>query len=89
MSDVNPTEIVEARKELEAALQRYVRATRDLDNMFVQDYVLVVASESMEPGHENITYFNHINRVAMPIYAVQGLLLSAAGYYQRASDRNG
>ena len=56
--------------------------------MFVQDYVIIAASESMEPGHENVTYCNNISRLAMPIYSVLGLLESARGYYRKASGAN-
>jgi len=83
MTDIQ--EVLKARRELEIALQNYVQTTRDLPNMFIQDYVIICASESMEPGHENVTYFNNINRPAMAIYSVLGLLDSARGYYRRAS----
>lgn len=75
-----------ARKQLEEALQEYVRLSRDgVDNVFVQDYVIAVASESMMPGYENVTLFNHLNRPAMPLYGVLGLLESARGYYRKAA----
>jgi hypothetical protein len=86
MTDIQ--EVAKKRAVLEAALQDYIRSTRDLPNMFVQDYVIIAASESMEPGHENVTYFNNINRLAMPIYSVLGLLESARGYYRKASGAN-
>lgn len=82
-------EVAKARRELEEALQTYVRTTRDLPNMFVQDYVIIVASESMEPGHENITYFNHMNRQAMPLYGVVGLLDSGIKYYRESGTTRG
>jgi len=77
-------ELREARQKLEAALQDYIRLTReDVGNVFVQDYVLAVASESMDPGYENTTLFNHLNRPSMALYSVIGLLESAKGYYTR------
>jgi hypothetical protein len=79
-----PEEIREVRQKLEAALQDYVRLTReDVGNVFVQDYVIAVASESMDPGYENTTLFNHLNRPSMALYSVVGLLDSATGYYKR------
>jgi len=79
-----PEEIREVRQKLETALQDYVRLTReDVGNVFVQDYVIAVASESMDPGYENVTLFNHLNRPSMALYSVVGLLESAKGYYTR------
>lgn len=78
-------ELLKARVELEQALQNYIRLTRDdVGNMFVQDYVIACASESMDEGHSNITYFNHMNRIAMPIYSVVGLLGACTDYYRKA-----
>jgi hypothetical protein len=82
-------EVAKARHTLEQALQEYVRLTRDLPNVFIQDYVILTASESMEPGHENITYLNHLNRMGMPIYSVVGLLESGKTYYAAMSKANG
>jgi hypothetical protein len=79
-----PEEVRGAREKLEAALQDYIRLTRDdVGNVFVQDYVIAVASESMDPGFENTTLFNHLNRPSMALYSVIGLLESAKGYYTR------
>lgn len=84
-----PAELLAARVKLEQALQDYVRLTRDdVGNVFVQDYVIAVASESMDEGHSNVTYFNHMNRIAMPIYAVVGLLDNCLGYYREAGNRH-
>lgn len=81
----NPKELLEARVKLEQALQDYIRLTRDdVGNMFVQDYVIAVASESMDEGQSNVTYFNHLNRIAMPVYSVVGLLDNCLMYYRRA-----
>lgn len=78
-------EIYEARRNLEAALQAYVRLLRpQLKNMYVQDYVMIVASEAMDPGHENITYMNAVNRENMAQYAVKGLLHSGLESYTRS-----
>lgn len=78
-------ELIEARAKFETALQEYIRLTRpDVGNVFVQDYVITTASESMDPGHENITYLNHVNRVGMPTYACVGLLDTGLAYYREA-----
>ena len=78
-------EMSKARAELEAALTNYIRLSRDdtENHMFVQDYVMLVASESMEPGKENITYHNCFNRQMMSQYAVIGLLHSGLKYYNK------
>jgi hypothetical protein len=82
----NVEEIRAARVKLEEAMQDYIRLTRDgVENVFVQDYVIAVASESMQPGYENVTLFNHLNRPAMPLYTVLGLLESAKIYYHKAA----
>lgn len=84
-----PEEFASARAALEAALTNYVRLHReDTENhMFIQDYVILAASESMEPGKENTTYHNCINRSMMARYAIVGLLHSGLRYYE--ADENG
>jgi hypothetical protein len=80
----------EARSKLENALMEYVRITRpDVGNVFVQDYVIACASESMDPGQENVTYFNHLNRAGMPTYGVVGLLDSAVTFYRKEGQPDG
>lgn len=76
-------EMDEARRDFENALQRWVRFSREDDEglFFIQDYAVTVASESMEPGQENMTYMNFIARPNMPGYSVVGLLKSALHYW--------
>jgi hypothetical protein len=79
--------LIEKRQALEHALQEYVRAARvEPGNMFVQDYVLAVASESMDEGYSNVTFFNHMNRPGMAIYQAVGLLHNCLGYYEGAGN---
>jgi len=81
-------EILKARQQLEAAIQTIVRVSRDNDqNIFIQDWALVVCSESMEPGKENLTYTNTINRTGMASYQVIGLHQVGAHYYLNAGER--
>jgi hypothetical protein len=77
----------QAKAALEAALTNYMRFNRDDDNnqLFIQDYVILLASESMEPGKENITYHDCINRSMMAKYSIVGLLHSGLGYYNGCS----
>lgn len=71
-------QIIEARQEFEAALQKWVRLSRgDKGYFFIQDYAVAVSSESMEPGQENMTYMNSIARPGMAGYQVVGLLQSS------------
>lgn len=80
--------ISEARQQLEAAIQTIVRVSRENDqNIFIQDYAIVVSSESMAPGRENFTFTNTINRVGMASYQVIGLHEVGAHYYLNSSDR--
>lgn len=76
-------EIYAARKEVEESVQKLVRLTYDgtVGNMYVQDFVICVASESMDPGHENTTYMNNFNRLGMAKYQCMGLLVSALKKY--------
>lgn len=73
----------EAKAALETALTNYMRLNRDDEDnqLFIQDYVILLASESMEPGKENITYHDCINRSMMAKYSIIGLLHSGLGYY--------
>lgn len=87
MEDEAKKNLLECRAKLEAALQDYVRASRpEPGNMFVQDYVLAVASESMDPGYSNVTFFNHMNRPGMPVYAAIGLIDNCMGFYKQAGS---
>lgn len=75
-------EIIQARQQLETAIQTIVRVSRDNDDtIFIQDYAIIVCSESMSPGQENLTYTNTINRVGMAAYQVIGLHQQGAHYY--------
>lgn len=81
---------LEVRENLEKAISEYVRASRpDLENMFVQDYVIAIASECMDEGHENVTYFNHLNRPGMPGYSVVGLLDMSITYFRNENQPRG
>lgn len=84
-----PDEVRTAYTNLETAIQDYVRLTRNIDNMFVQDFVVIVASESMEPGYESMTFSNCINRSQMALYSIMGLIDAGKQYYRRMQTRNG
>jgi hypothetical protein len=74
--------LAQARQQLELAIQTIVRVSRENDDtIFIQDYAIVVCSESMAPGRENLTYTNTINRVGMAAYQVIGLHQQGAHYY--------
>lgn len=79
----NDKELAQAREEFEAAMQKWVRLSRDDDNnyFFIQDYSIAVSSESMEPGFENMSYMNFITRPGMAGYSVVGLLKSALHFW--------
>lgn len=86
---INETELSKARGELEDALQRVVRLSREDDDgtMFIQDWVIAVSSESMAPGQENFSYTNFINRTGMANYQVIGLHQVGAHYYMNDGQR--
>jgi hypothetical protein len=85
---VSNEDLAQAKQELEAALQKWVRVSRDNDeNFFIQDYSIAVSSESMAPGLENMTYMNFFNRPGMPGYQVVGLLRMAEHYWLGSNDR--
>lgn len=74
----------EAKTRFEAALQDYIIASYDEPgNMFVQDYVICIASESMDEGNSNITYHNYACRPGMAAYAVIGLLDAGQHYFRK------
>lgn len=71
-----------AKDRLEAALQEWVRLSRDNDeNIFIQDYAIVVSSESMEPGKGHLTFLNSYCRENMAAYQVVGLLRTGENYW--------
>jgi hypothetical protein len=80
--------INEAREKLEAALQEWVRLSRENDeHMFIQDYTISVSAESMEPGKENMNFMNFICRPNMASYQVVGLLRAAEHYWLNQGHR--
>lgn len=84
---ISPKELAQAKEELEAALQKWVRVSRENDaNFFIQDYVISVSSESMAPGQENMTYLNFFNRPGMATYQVVGLMRTAEHYWLKSSE---
>jgi hypothetical protein len=75
--------MAKARADLEDALTRIVRLSRgdDKGHLFIQDWVVAVSSESMEPGQENFSFSNFISRVGMTNYQVVGLHNVASHYW--------
>lgn len=64
-----------ARKEMEEAMQNFFRVVHDDDegHMFLQDWAIILAGESMDPGQENKTFTHRTCRQGMSRYAVVGL----------------
>ena len=79
--------ILKARQQLENAIQEIVRISRDDDDsIFIQDWALVVNSESMAPGCEHLSFVNTINRLGMASYQVIGLHQVGAHYYLNSGE---
>lgn len=75
--------VLEARQRLESAITDIIRLVREDDegSIFLQDYAMVTACESMKPGMENFTLTNTLCRVGMSAYSVIGMHNQAANYY--------
>lgn len=74
----------QARIKLEQAISEWVQAFRDDDpNMLVTNYVLIVASESMEDSEH--TFFNYKIPQGTPKYMARGLLTEAMEHYKSDS----
>lgn len=80
-------EYAKARDQLEQAIQEMVRISREDDEsfLFLQDYVIMTACESMEPGQGNMTFTNTITRPGMSVYSVIGLHQQAIHHYLHSS----
>ena len=79
-----PEQYLDALKQLEAAINHFVRVARDdaEQKVYVQDWVFLAASESMAEGDENLTLINHVARPGMTTYSVRGLLHDALDFYK-------
>lgn len=85
MTPEQQRKMFEARDKLQAAMQEMISLSYEPDgvgHMYVQDWVLCVASESMQPGHGNKTFLCNFSREGMPTYQIIGLLGSAKRRYQ-------
>lgn len=73
----------QARIKLEQAISEYVQASREDPNMLVTNYVLIVASESMDDAEH--TFFNYKVPNMTPKYMTRGLLTEAMEHYKSDS----
>lgn len=76
-----------AKDELERAISNFARTSRDEEvakDLYVTDFVLVVASESMSDS--NTTYFNYHRTARVPKYVTRGLLSEAMAHYKSDSE---
>lgn len=85
--DERRNRMIKARDDLYNALTEMVRMSREDEEgyLFVQDWAIVCASESMEPGKENFTFTNVFARPGMSQYAVVGLHEVASHSYMNAA----
>ena len=84
---MDQTKYAKALEELEVAITNFVRASRDeeeVGTLYVNDYVLAVASESMNDS--NHTYFNFIRPKGISKYQTRGLLTEAMHQYRPDSE---
>jgi len=87
-------EISQARDELEAALQKWVRLSRrdsdelDVDQFFIQDYAIAVCSETMQEGYSNNTFMNFMGRPSMAPYQIIGLHEAASYFWKNQGYRD-
>lgn len=72
--------MTEARDRLATAMHDMLKVSYEkdgLDHMYVTDWVLCVAAESMQPGYGDKTFLINFTRAGMATYQITGLLDNA------------
>ena len=87
MSTDKEAKMIEARERLFAAMHDMLNLSYEdegIGNMYITDWVLCVAAESMQPGHSDKTFLINFARQGMATYQTTGLLGNALKRYENS-----